>query len=146
MLRAAGLTDVEMDEEGNVMGIRRGTGAPGGPSSRSRRISYTVFPEGTPIKVRREGTRLLAPGIGDDSRSLAVLLGYVRAMNAAGVRTKRDILFIGNVGEEGPGDLRGVRYLFTKGRYKDRIKSFFSMDGRTEAGSSMAGSDRSVTG
>jgi acetylornithine deacetylase/succinyl-diaminopimelate desuccinylase-like protein len=129
MLRAAGLTDVEMDEEGNVMGIRRGTGAPGGPVVAIAAHLDTVFPEGTPIKVRREGTRLLAPGIGDDSRSLAVLLGYVRAMNAAGVRTKRDILFIGNVGEEGPGDLRGVRYLFTKGRYKDRIKSFFSMDG-----------------
>jgi len=129
MLRASGLTDVEMDEEGNVMGIRRGTGAPGGPLVAIAAHLDTVFPEGTPIKVRREGTRLLAPGIGDDSRSLAVLLGYVRAMNAAGVRTRRDILFIGNVGEEGPGDLRGVRYLFTKGRYKDRIKSFFSMDG-----------------
>jgi acetylornithine deacetylase/succinyl-diaminopimelate desuccinylase-like protein len=129
MLRAAGLTDVEMDEEGNVMGIRRGTGARGGPLVAIAAHLDTVFPEGTPIKVRREGTRLLAPGIGDDSRSLAVLLGYVRAMNAAGVRTRRDILFIGNVGEEGPGDLRGVRYLFTKGRYKDRIKSFFSMDG-----------------
>jgi acetylornithine deacetylase/succinyl-diaminopimelate desuccinylase-like protein len=129
MLKASGLTDVEMDEEGNVMGIRRGTGAPGGPLVAIAAHLDTVFPEGTPIKVRREGTRLLAPGIGDDSRSLAVLLGYVRAMNAAGVRTRRDILFIGNVGEEGPGDLRGVRYLFTKGRYKDRIKSFFSMDG-----------------
>jgi hypothetical protein len=146
MLKAAGLTDVEMDEEGNVMGIRRGTGAPGGPLVAIAAHLDTVFPEGTPIKVRREGTRLLAPGIGDDSRSLAVLLGYVRAMNAAGVRTKRDILFIGNVGEEGPGDLRGVRYLFTKGRYKDRIKSFFSMDGTDAAGSSMAESDRSATG
>jgi acetylornithine deacetylase/succinyl-diaminopimelate desuccinylase-like protein len=129
MLKASGLTDVEMDEEGNVMGIRRGTGAPGGPMVAIAAHLDTVFPEGTPIKVRREGTRLLAPGIGDDSRSLAVLLGYVRAMNEAGVRTKRDILFVGNVGEEGPGDLRGVRYLFTKGRYKDRIKTFFSMDG-----------------
>jgi acetylornithine deacetylase/succinyl-diaminopimelate desuccinylase-like protein len=129
MLRAVGLTDVEMDQEGNVMGLRRGTGKAGGPVVAIAAHLDTVFPEGTPIKVKREGTRLLAPGIGDDSRSLAVLLGYVRAMNAAGVRTQRDILFIGNVGEEGPGDLRGVRHLFTKGRYKDRIKTFFSMDG-----------------
>jgi acetylornithine deacetylase/succinyl-diaminopimelate desuccinylase-like protein len=89
----------------------------------------TVFPEGTTVTVRREGTKLFAPGIGDDTRSLAVLLGYVRAMNEAGVKTKRDILFVGNVGEEGPGDLRGTRYLFAKGKYKDRIKTFFSMDG-----------------
>jgi acetylornithine deacetylase/succinyl-diaminopimelate desuccinylase-like protein len=133
MLKAAGLTDVEMDEEGNVMGLRRGTGAPGRPLVAIAAHLDTVFPEGTPIKVRREGTRLLAPGIGDDTRSLAVLLGYVRAMNAAKIATDRDILFIGNVGEEGPGDLRGVRYLFTKGKYKDRIGSFFSMDGTSAA-------------
>ena len=129
MLRAAGLTDVEMDAEGNVMGLRRGTGPAGGPLVVIAAHLDTVFPENTPVKVRREGTRLFAPGIGDDTRSLAVLLGYVRAMNAAGVKTAQDILFVGNVGEEGPGDLRGVRYLFTKGKYKDRIKTFFSMDG-----------------
>jgi acetylornithine deacetylase/succinyl-diaminopimelate desuccinylase-like protein len=88
----------------------------------------TVFPEGEPIKVRREGLRLHAPGIGDNSHSLAVLLAYVRALDAAGIRTKRDILFVGDVGEEGPGDLRGVRALFA-GRYKGRIAAFFAMDG-----------------
>lgn len=129
MLKAAGLSDVEMDAEGNVMGLRRGTGPAGKPLVVIAAHLDTVFPEGTPVKVRREGTRLLAPGIGDDTRSLAVLLGYVRAMNAAGAKTASDILFVGNVGEEGPGDLRGVRYLFTKGKYKDRIKYFFSMDG-----------------
>lgn len=129
MLRAAGLSDVEMDPEGNVMGLRRGTGPAGGPLVVIAAHLDTVFPEGTPVKVRREGTKLFAPGIGDDTRSLAVLLGYVRAMNEAGVKTKRDILFVGNVGEEGPGDLRGTRYLFNKGKYKDRIKTFFSMDG-----------------
>lgn len=129
MLRAAGLTDVEMDAEGNVMGLRRGTGPAGGPLVVIAAHLDTVFPEGTPVTVRREGTKLFAPGIGDDTRSLAVLLGYVRAMNEAGVKTKRDILFVGNVGEEGPGDLRGTRYLFAKGKYKDRIKTFFSMDG-----------------
>ncbi|PSJ40879.1 M20/M25/M40 family metallo-hydrolase [Allosphingosinicella deserti] len=129
MLRAAGLADVEMDEEGNVMGLWRGSAPAGGPVVAIAAHLDTVFPAGTPIKVKREGNRLSAPGIGDDTRSLAVLLGYVRAMRAAGVRTGRDILFVGNVGEEGPGDLRGVRYLFGKGRYKDRIKTFLSMDG-----------------
>ena len=61
----------------------------------------TVFPEGTPLKVRRDGTRLYAPGIGDDTRSLAVLLAYARAMKDKNVRPRTDILFVGNVGEEG---------------------------------------------
>ena len=133
MLQGAGLTDVEMDAEGNVMGVRRGTGKPGRPLVVIAAHLDTVFPEGTPIKVKREGTRLLAPGIGDDTRSLAVLLAYVRAMNEAKIATDKDILFVGNVGEEGPGDLRGVRYLFTKGKYKDRVGNFFSMDGTSAA-------------
>jgi di/tripeptidase len=129
MLKAHGLSDVEMDAEGNVMGLRRGTGPAGGPVVVLAAHLDTVFPEGTPVKVRREGTRLYAPGVGDDTRSLAVLLAYVRALDAAKIRTKTDILFVGDVGEEGPGDLRGMRYLFGKGKYKDRIKAFFSMDG-----------------
>ena len=129
MLRAEGLTDVETDPEGNVMGLRRGSGPAGGPVVVLAAHLDTVFPEGTPVKVRREGTKLYAPGVGDDTRSLAVLLAYVRALDAAKIRTKSDILFVGDVGEEGPGDLRGMRYLFGKGKYKDRIKAFFSMDG-----------------
>ncbi|NNM77886.1 M20/M25/M40 family metallo-hydrolase [Sphingomonas sp. ID1715] len=129
MLRAAGLVDVDIDAEGNATGLWRGTGAAGRPLIVIAAHLDTVFPEGTEVKVRREGTRLSAPGIGDDTRSLAVLLAYVRAMKAAGVKTDRDILFVGNVGEEGPGDLRGVRYLFTKSKYKDRIAAFISMDG-----------------
>ena len=129
MLKAHGLTDVEMDAEGNVRGLRRGTGPAGGPVVVLAAHQDTVFPEGTVTKVRREGTKLHAPGVGDDSRSLAVLLAYIRALDAAKIQTKTDILFVGDVGEEGPGDLRGMRYLFAKGKYKDRIKAFFSMDG-----------------
>ena len=127
MLRAAGLTNVERDAEGNVMGLRRGTG--GGPLIAIAAHLDTVFPEGTDVKVKRDGTRLAAPGIGDDTRSLAVLLAIVRAMDAAGIQTRSDILFVGDVGEEGLGDLRGIKYLFLKGPYKDRIKTFISMDG-----------------
>jgi len=130
MLKAHGLTQVEMDAEGNVMGVRPGTATKGaGPFVVIAAHLDTVFPEGTEVKVRREGTRLMAPGIGDDTRSLATLLAYLRAMDAAGIKTKRDILVVGNVGEEGPGDLRGVRHLFNKGPYKGRISAFFSMDG-----------------
>lgn len=129
MLKAAGLSDVEMDAEGNVMGLRRGTGPAGAPLVVMAAHLDTVFPEDTNVTVRREGTRLFAPGVGDDTYSLAVVLAYVRALDTAKVRTRRDILFVGNVGEEGPGDLRGARYLFGKGKYKDRIGAFFSMDG-----------------
>lgn len=129
MLQDAGLQDVEIDAEGNAMGVYRGTGPAGGPAVMIAAHLDTVFPEGTPVKVRREGTRLHAPGIGDDTRSLAVLLAYARAMKESGVKVRQDIIFVGNVGEEGPGDLRGVRYLLTKGKYKDRVKAFFSMDG-----------------
>jgi di/tripeptidase len=134
MLKAEGLSDVEMDAEGNVMGLRRGTGPAGGPVVVLAAHQDTVFPEGTKVTVKREGTRLSAPGIGDDTRSLAVLLAYIRALDAAKIATKSDILFVGDVGEEGPGDLRGMRYLFGKGKYKDRIKAFFSMDGINPAG------------
>jgi len=133
MLKAHGLSDVEMDAEGNVMGLRRGTGPAGGPLVVIAAHLDTVFPEETNVKVRREGTKLFAPGVGDDTHSLAVLLGYVRALDAAKIKTKKDILFVGNVGEEGPGDLRGVRHIFTKGKYKDRIAAFFSMDGTSAA-------------
>ena len=130
LLKAHGLTAVEMDPEGNVMGVRLGARTKGrGPYVVLAAHLDTVFPEGTDVKVRRDGTKLMAPGVGDDTRSLAVLLAYLRAMDAAKIITTSDILFVGNVGEEGAGDLRGTRYLFNTGRYKGRISAFFSMDG-----------------
>ena len=127
MLRERGLSDVEIDEEGNVLGLRKGTA--GGPAVVVSAHLDTVFPEGTEVKVRREGDKLHAPGVGDDSAGLAAILALIDAMNAAEIRTRQDLLFVGTVGEEGLGDLRGVRHLFTKGKYKDRIGAFFSLDG-----------------
>jgi acetylornithine deacetylase/succinyl-diaminopimelate desuccinylase-like protein len=127
MLRELGLVDVEIDAEGNVMGLRKGTG--GGPVLAVLAHLDTVFPEGTNVTVRREGTRLMAPGIGDDTTGVAQILALVRAMDAAGIRTRQDILLVGNVGEEGPGNLRGVRYLLQQGKYKDRIRTFIAIDG-----------------
>lgn len=129
MLRGVGLADVEIDAEGNAMGIRRGTGPAGGPLLAVVAHLDTVFPEGTDVTVRREGTRLMAPGIGDDTRGLAVMLAMIRAMNAAKFQTTTDILFVGSVGEEGEGDLRGVKFLFQKGKYRDRIRQFIAVDG-----------------
>lgn len=129
MLQQAGLENVEIDAEGNVLGLYRGTGPAGGPVIMLAAHLDTVFPEEVNVKVRREGSRLHSPGIGDNTRSLAVIAAYARVMKANAIKTKSDILFVGNVGEEGPGDLRGVRYLFTRGTYKDRVKTFISMDG-----------------
>ena len=127
MLRQSGLSDVEMDAEGNVMGVRKGLGG-GGMVAVAAHLD-TVFPEGTDVKVKREGTRLLAPGIGDNTRGAALMLAIIRAMDAAKFQTANDILFVGNVGEEGEGDLRGVKFLMQKGRYKDRITQFVAIDG-----------------
>jgi acetylornithine deacetylase/succinyl-diaminopimelate desuccinylase-like protein len=135
LFRQHGLADVEIDAEGNVMGIRRGSLAVSGQGPLIAIAAHldTVFPEGTNVKVKRDGSRLYAPGVGDDTRSLAVLLAIVRALDAAGLQTKADILFVGDVGEEGPGDLRGMKYLFNKGKYARRITAFISADG-TAAG------------
>ncbi|MDO9710070.1 M20/M25/M40 family metallo-hydrolase [Paracraurococcus lichenis] len=126
MLRAHGLEEVEQDAIGNVMGRRRGIG--NGSTVVVAAHLDTVFPAGTDVRVRREGTRLFAPGIGDDTRSLAVNLAFLRAIDAAGIRTRADILFLGDVGEEGLGDLRGVRHFFTEGRHRDRVEAFFTVD------------------
>src|SRR6185436_15237147 len=120
MLQQHGLSEVERDQEGSVMGVRRGTG--GGPMLAVLAHLDTVFPEGTDVKVRRQGTKLMAPGIGDDTRGLALILALVRTFDAARFTTPGDILFAGNVGEEGEGDLRGIKFLLKTGKYKDRIK------------------------
>lgn len=129
MLKDAGLEDVQQDTEGNVMGLWRGKSPGVVPLLAVAAHLDTVFPEGTDVKVKRSGTRLIAPGIGDDTRGLAFLLALVRAMRDAKVETAGDILFVGNVGEEGPGDLRGSKYLLMKGPWKDRIKRFITVDG-----------------
>jgi tripeptide aminopeptidase len=126
MFREAGLQNVRIDKEGNVLGDRPGA------QPRPRLIFSahldTVFPEGTDVKVKREGTLLRGPGIGDDCRGLAVLLAVIRAMNQAKIQTPGTITFVGTVGEEGLGDLRGVKYLFNEGM-KGQIDRFVSIDG-----------------
>jgi tripeptide aminopeptidase len=113
-----GLRNVQVDAVGNVRGDRPGA------ASRPRVVISahldTVFPEGTDVKVKHEGTILRGPGIGDDCRGLAVLVGIVRAMRQANVQTTGTITFVATVGEEGLGDLRGVRVLFGVGEQDDR--------------------------
>jgi len=130
LLREAGVDTAWVDEVGNVIGLRRGTGS-GGTVAIAGHLD-TVFPEGTDVTLRMHGDTLYAPGVGDDTRGLAAVLALVRSMNAADVRTDADILFIGNVGEEGPGDLRGMKSLF--GPNGPPIESFISIDGTGHEG------------
>ena len=130
MLTALGVDSVWVDEEGNVLALRRGAGS-GGTLAVTAHLD-TVFPEGTDVTVRMRGDTLAAPGIADDTRGLAALLAILRALNEASVRTQGDLLFVGTVGEEGLGDLRGVKYLFREGG--PRIDSFISIDGTSDAG------------
>jgi len=125
-LQALGMTNVRIDSVGNVIAERRGTGD--GPTVLIEGHLDTVFPEGTSVKVKRTGTLLAGPGIGDDCRGLAVVLSVVRAFERAKVQTAGTIYFVGDVGEEGQGNLRGTRYLFAN-TLKDKIDYFISVDG-----------------
>jgi acetylornithine deacetylase/succinyl-diaminopimelate desuccinylase-like protein len=127
MLRAHGLRDAHLDAVGNVIGLRPGCEA-AAPLVVVAAHLDTVFPAGTDVRVKRDGSRLSAPGVGDDSRSLAVLLAFLRALDAAAIRTRRPILFVGDVGEEGPGDLRGMRHLFGTGPFAGKIGDFITID------------------
>ena len=126
-LRGLGLKDVHIDKEGNVVGERPGAGA--GPTLLLAAHLDTVFPAGTKTRVRKHGSSYAAPGIGDNTHGLAVMLALIRALEAVAVRTGGDIIFVGDVGEEGLGDLRGVRYLFEKSPLRQRVDLFVSMDG-----------------
>jgi tripeptide aminopeptidase len=121
-----GLKNVRIDAIGNVICERPGAG--GGPTLVLAAHLDTVFPEGTDVKVKRNGSVLSGPGIGDDCRGLAVILAVARALDEARIETEGTILFVANVCEEGLGDLRGVRFLFNN-ELKGKITHFISVDG-----------------
>jgi tripeptide aminopeptidase len=126
LMRDAGLRNVRIDVEGNVIGERPGSAAR--PNLVLSAHLDTVFPPGTDVRVKREGRILRGPGIGDDCRGLADLIAIARALNKSSVTTPGTITFVGTVGEEGLGDLRGVRRLFNE-TLKGRIDRFVSIDG-----------------
>ena len=126
LFRETGLKNVRIDAEGNVIGERPGANAR--PNVVLSAHLDTVFPRGTNVKVRREGYLLRGPGISDDCRGLADVVAVARALNKANVSTPGTITFVGTVGEEGLGDLRGVKRLFNE-TLKDRIDRFVSIDG-----------------
>jgi acetylornithine deacetylase/succinyl-diaminopimelate desuccinylase-like protein len=122
-----GLSEVEIDEEGNCLGLLRG-------ASRSPLMVVsahldTVFSADTNFNVVRRNGKLFAPGIADDGCGLAALIALIQAIQSERIPIEGSILFVGTVGEEGEGNLRGVRHLFTKGRWAKHVDSFLSFDG-----------------
>ena len=126
--RAAGLADVSVDAVGNVLARLPGTAAEATPVLIAAHLD-TVFPADTPLRLVETDGRIEAPGIADNARGLAALLALARALRSAGVETRRPIVFCGTVGEEGVGDLRGVKHLFREGGPWLACEAFIALDG-----------------
>jgi tripeptide aminopeptidase len=124
-MQELGFKDASIDTEGNVVALRKGNGG-GRPKLVVSAHLDTVFPEGTDVTVKEKDGVILAPGIGDDSRGLAALLSLIKSINANEIATVGDIMFVGTVGEEELGNLRGVKALF---RDHTDIDGFISIDG-----------------
>jgi len=125
MLERAGADKVWIDKVGNVIALKKGT--KGKKVIAINGHMDTVFPEGTDVTVKRKGDTLYAPGIGDDTRGMTIILTVLRAIEATNIETESDILFIGTVGEEGLGDLRGSKYIFNESGLQ--IDEWISVDG-----------------
>ncbi len=122
------LTDVEQDDLGNVFAIHPGTDRNAPYIALSAHID-TVFPAGTPIEVRRDAGKLYGPGVSDNSSGIVALLAIAGAMQAANLSGGAPVLFIGDVGEEGEGDLRGIRHIFQQPKWSATIASLVVLDG-----------------
>ncbi len=147
--REIGLTDVRIDDVGNVFGVHQGyrrtncgqtTPSPlASPTSvhvpsGQRYVALsahidTVFPANTPLNIRQQGSRLYGPGVSDNGAGIAAMMGIAAVVCAIPLRHALPFVFIGNVGEEGEGDLRGMRHIFSTPRWKDSIAYSVILDG-----------------
>jgi tripeptide aminopeptidase len=144
--REIGLDDVRTDDVGNVFGIHpgfAGTGFAGAGFAGSgfneaafgRRFVAlsahidTVFPASTPLNIRQQGSRLYGPGVSDNGAGVTAMLAIAALLRSVRVRHALPFVFIGNVGEEGEGDLRGMRHIFSTPRWKDSIAYSVVLDG-----------------
>ena len=129
-----GLENVHIDEAGNALGELRASGAGAdGPVVLLSAHLDTVFPASTDCTPREEDQRMFCPGICDNGAGLTALLGLASALQAASLKTGCTVLLAANVGEEGEGDLRGMRYLFGDSPYAKRIFSAIALEGAGEA-------------
>jgi tripeptide aminopeptidase len=122
-----GLTEASIDDEGNCLALHRGQSL--SPLLVVSAHLDTVFSADTDFAITRKQNRLFGPGISDDGCGLAALLALAEAIKRSGLQAQGSLLFVGTVGEEGEGNLRGVRYLLTKGEWANRIDAFISFDG-----------------
>jgi tripeptide aminopeptidase len=140
-LKAVGLEDVRIDSASNVCGVVHGTGSR--PKLLLSAHLDTVFPAGTDLTIKEKNGKLYAPGIADDARGLAAILSVVRALKAAQIHTVGDVWFCGTVGEEGLGDLKGIKQVFND--HKD-IDGYIALESPTvpndEISYQAAGSNR----
>jgi acetylornithine deacetylase/succinyl-diaminopimelate desuccinylase-like protein len=124
--REVGLDDVRIDDVGNVFGVHPGFG------KRYVALSAhidTVFPANTPLNIRQQGSRLYGPGVSDNGAGVTAMLAIASLLRAVRLRHALPFVFIGNVGEEGEGDLRGMRHIFSTPRWKDSIAYSVVLDG-----------------
>lgn len=129
--RELGLENPHLDEVGNAIASRRGRTAGTRKVLLSAHVD-TVFPAGTPIEVHREGTRLSAPGACDNGAGVAAMLALAAALQQTNIATDCDLIFVGNVGEEGDGDLRGMRHLYRSSNgpaAREEIAAHIVLDG-----------------
>lgn len=124
--REVGLDDVRIDDVGNVFGTHPGIGRR--YVALSAHID-TVFPANTPLNIRQQGSRLYGPGVSDNGAGVVAMLGVAALLRAVRLRHSLPFVFIGNVGEEGEGDLRGMRHIFSTPRWKDSIAYSLVLDG-----------------
>jgi tripeptide aminopeptidase len=124
--KQVGLDDVRIDDVGNVFGMHPGFGR--------RHVALsahidTVFPANTPLNIRQQGSRIYGPGVSDNGAGVAAMLAIAAMLRSVRVRHALPFVFIGNVGEEGEGDLRGMRHIFSTPRWKDSIAYSVVLDG-----------------
>src|SRR3954470_3575629 len=124
--REIGLDDIRIDDVGNVFGIHPGFGRR--YVALSAHID-TVFPANTPLNIRQQGSRIYGPGVSDNGAGVVAMLAVALLLRNVRLRHALPFVFIGNVGEEGEGDLRGMRHIFSTPRWKDSIACSLVLDG-----------------
>ena len=127
--REIGLDDVRIDDVGNGICVHPDVLGSAVAACLSAHIDTVCFRANTPLNIRQQGSRLYGPGVSDNGAGVAAMLGIASLLRAVRLRHALPFVFIGNVGEEGEGDLRGMRHIFSTPRWKDSIAYSVVLDG-----------------